>query len=49
MSRPGRFGGGTTGGWTIPFTGSTYGSLRGGATSPPSGLEFAVSYNLRIK
>lgn len=49
VSRPGRFGGGTTGGWTIPFTGSIYGSLRGGGTSPPSGLAFAVSYNIIIK
>lgn len=47
MSLPGRFGGGTTGGWTTPFTGSIYGSLRGGGTSPPSGLAFAVSYYLK--
>jgi len=49
VSRPGRFGGGTTGGWTIPFTGSIYGSICGGATSPPSGFAFEVSYNLIVK
>jgi len=30
--RPGRFGGGTTGGCTMPFTGSRGGSSRGGGS-----------------
>ena len=33
MILPGREAGGTTAGWTIPLTGSTWGSFRGGARS----------------
>jgi len=39
VARPGLDAGGTTGGWTIPLTGSSRGSFLGGGVAPLGALE----------